>query len=121
LILSTTGTWSSRLETEEDPNSGTSINNPTQSELDTTTNLGISRAQEEPMTCKSGVPTQDGGKSSSSRTTNSSIGKLVKFLRSKHPRMKKAQLLEFSKTTKERTKCGMLSMLIRLTRFRTRE
>jgi hypothetical protein len=40
--------------------SGTSTNNLLPSEQDTTTNLGTSRVQEEPIKCKSGAPTLDG-------------------------------------------------------------
>jgi hypothetical protein len=42
-------------------NSGTSIKSPRPSRQESTTNHGISKIQEEPETCKSGVLTQDGG------------------------------------------------------------
>jgi hypothetical protein len=48
---------------EEKPKFGISTNNLWPSELDTTTNLGTSKTLEELETCKSGAPTQDGGKS----------------------------------------------------------
>jgi hypothetical protein len=40
---------------------GISINNHSLLEQDTTINLGISRAQENPKTCRFGALTQDGG------------------------------------------------------------
>jgi hypothetical protein len=57
-------TWSSRQEMEEELNNGTSINNPIPLNPDPITNLGIFKAKEDPLTCKFGAPTQDGGKSS---------------------------------------------------------
>jgi hypothetical protein len=48
-------TLSSRQETEETPNNGTSINNLSPLDPDLTTNLGTLRAQENPQTCKSGA------------------------------------------------------------------
>jgi hypothetical protein len=50
---------------EETLKSGISTNNPCQLEPSTTINLGILRAQENIMTCKSGALTQDGGNYSS--------------------------------------------------------
>jgi hypothetical protein len=67
LTLSTIETWSSRHKMEERLKSGISISNLRQSEPDITTNLGISRVQEEQETCKSGVPTLDGSKYSNTK------------------------------------------------------
>jgi hypothetical protein len=93
LTLSITGTWSSRLLTEEEPKSGTSINNPRPSGLDITTNHGISRVLEEQETCKSGAPTLDGSKFSNSEMKGSSIQPTIKFLKFYPQKMKKVKLL----------------------------
>jgi hypothetical protein len=56
---------------EEEPKPGTSINNLLPSEPDTTTNHWTSKTQVEPRTCKSGQPTQDGGRSLSTKVSTS--------------------------------------------------
>jgi hypothetical protein len=116
LILSTTETWSSRLQTVEIPRNGTSINNPRLSELDTTTNHGISRAQVEPRTCKSGAPTLDGSKFSNSKVNSLSILLTIRSLMLHPPRIKKVKPLlstvETETTSKMLTKDGRLSTLI---------
>jgi hypothetical protein len=71
---------------------GTSINNLLPSEPDTTINHGISRAQEEPTTCKSGVPTQDGSNCSSMRRISSSTGLMERLFQSVEQKMKKVNL-----------------------------
>jgi hypothetical protein len=62
---------------EEVLKDGTSINNHSLSEQDTTTNLGISRVVEEQEICKYGAQTLDGSKFSSMKKVNSSTGKTV--------------------------------------------
>ena len=64
------------------------------------------------MTCKRGVPTQDGSKYSSMRITNSSTGKAVKSLTLKEARTKKAKLLVCGEITEERANNGKLFILI---------
>jgi len=56
--------WWSRQEMEETPSFGTLINDHWRSRPSLTTNHGTSSLQEEPTTCKSGAPIQDGSKSS---------------------------------------------------------
>ena len=56
---------------EEKLKFGISINKLWQLEQDITINHGISRVQEKLMTCKSGVQTQDGGRSSCSKESTS--------------------------------------------------
>jgi hypothetical protein len=87
--------------------SGTSIKHLRLSEQDTTINHGISRVLEEPTTCKSGALTLDGSKYSSTRITNSSTGKTVRYLMSQEPRMRKDKLFKYTVTTVERTNNGM--------------
>lgn len=62
---------------EETHRNGISINNLWLSELDITTNLGISRTVEEQEICKSGALTLDGSKFSSMKEVNLSIGKMA--------------------------------------------
>jgi len=71
LRLSTIETWLSRLQMEIEVKSGTSINNQRPSRQDWTTNLGISRALEEPVRCKSGALTLVGGKYSHTKEDSS--------------------------------------------------
>jgi hypothetical protein len=79
LIFQTIETWQSRLRMEEEPKSGTSINNLGLSDPDTTTNLGTLRALVELMTCKSGALTDNGSNYSSMRTTSSLTGETIKL------------------------------------------
>jgi hypothetical protein len=65
------------------------------------------------MTCKSGAQTQDGSKFSSTRTTNSSTGKTVRYLMSQEPRMLKDKQSKFLVTTVEKANSGMLSTLMK--------
>jgi hypothetical protein len=64
----------------EEANSGTSTNKHSPLELDTTTNLGTSRVQVKPMTCKSGALTLDGSRSSSILESNSLTLETIRFL-----------------------------------------
>jgi len=68
---------------------------------------------ERPMICKSGAQTLDGSKSSSMRIINSSTGKTARYLMSQEPRMLKDKLSKYMVTMVERTKDGMLSILIK--------
>jgi hypothetical protein len=65
LISSTTETSFLRHQTVETLRYGTSISKHSPLDPSTTTNLGISRAQEKQMRCKSGAQIQDGGNCSS--------------------------------------------------------
>jgi hypothetical protein len=121
LILSTTETWSSRHQMEERLRSGISINNLWLSEQDTTTNHGISRMLEELLTCKSGALTQDGSKSSSTRTINSSTGNPLRCLMCLVPRTRKDKLFKYTVTTVERTNNGMSFILTRLMDLKLRD
>ena len=69
--------------------------------------------QEGPMTCKSGLPTQDGSRYSSTRTTNSSTGNPAKSLTSREVRMRKAMLLVFGVTMEASINNGMLFISIK--------
>lgn len=108
---STTETLLSRLPTQERLKLGTSIRNHWQSRPGTTTNHGTLEAQEELETCKSGAPTQDGGRSSSTQVsisvtfnsqTNALMYLVVKI-------MKHNQSLSTTDTTVQ-TKDGRLSI-----------
>jgi hypothetical protein len=55
------------------------------------------------------------------RTTNSSIGRMVKFLMLEVPRMKKVKLLESLEITVESIKDGELSILIKLDQSNPRD
>jgi len=117
LISLTTGTWSSRLKTEEELKFGTSTNSQRPSEPDTTINPGTSRVQAEPTTCKSGQPTQDGSKFSNMRATNSSIQPTTRHFQLLEPRMMRDKQLLSMETKRELTKSGKSSMLTRLKRL----
>jgi hypothetical protein len=93
----------------EELKSGTSINNLLPSEQDITTNLGISRAQEETTTCKSGALIQDGGNSSSminqeklSETSTTKIEYLIPL-----HKIKRDKQLESGRSMVEPIKNGM--------------
>ena len=96
---------------EDEPKSGTSINNPRPSELDTTTNLGILRVLEEQETCKSGALTQDGGNFSLTVNHTSSTGRTRRFLMFQDQRMLKDKQLSSGRDTVEQTRDGELSIL----------
>ena len=66
---------------------------------------------EEHKTCKSGALTQDGSRSSSMKTANSSTGRAARSLMSEELRMLKDNKLESGVTTRANTKCGQLSIL----------
>jgi len=93
LILLTIGTWLPRLQMEERPKFGTSINSQRPSEPDTTTNHSTSRTLERLETCKSGAPTQDGGKFSKCKVNSLSIQPTTRFSKSPHRKMMKELLL----------------------------
>jgi hypothetical protein len=76
--------------------------------------------QEEPTTCKSGAPTQDGSKYSSMRRTNSSTFRTVRSLMLLEAKMKKVQQLEYMATMEVQTKNGKFFMLIKLIRLELR-
>jgi hypothetical protein len=75
----------------------------------------------EPTTCKSGAPTLDGSKSSSTRIANSSTGRTVRSLMLQEVKMKKVKQLEFMVIIEARTNNGKLSTLIKQTRLLLRE
>jgi hypothetical protein len=77
LILSTIEIWLLKQETEETLKSGGSIKSHWLSRPSWTTNPSISSAQEDLTTCKSGAPTQIGGRSSSLKMIISSTGRMV--------------------------------------------
>jgi hypothetical protein len=68
---------------------------------------------EKPMTCKSGLPTQDGSKYSNMRTTNSLIGQTTRYLMSRAARTKKVKQLESLETTEVKDNNGKLFILIK--------
>jgi len=65
------------------------------------------------MTCKSGAPTQDGSKSSSTRTTNLLTGTTTRSLMLKVAKTKKDTQLEYGQTIEENTNNGQLFILIK--------
>jgi hypothetical protein len=99
-------TLSSRQETVEIPNNGTSINNHSPSDPDLTTNLGTLEAPVEPATCKSGAPTQDGTKSSHMKDNTSSTSKARKHLMFTQTKMKKEERLLSGEDIMVQTKDG---------------
>jgi hypothetical protein len=66
------------------------------------------------MTCKSGALTQDGSKSSSMRTANSSTGPTARSSMLKEEKMLKDKQSVFGVTIEESINNGKLSILIRL-------
>jgi hypothetical protein len=93
---------------EEIPNLGTSINNPEPLDPSQTTNLGIFKTLEEQPICKSGAPTPDGGRSSSTEETTLSISKTRRSLMSLVLKMLKPRTLSFTADTTEPTRDGQL-------------
>ena len=73
------------------------------------------------MICKSGALTQDGSRSSSTRTSNLSTGRAAKSLTLKEARMRKVKQLEFGVTTEESTKNGKSSILTKQRDLKPRE
>jgi hypothetical protein len=73
------------------------------------------------MTCKSGAPTQDGGKFSSTRKTNSSTGRAERDLTLKAARMLKATQLEYGATMEAELSNGMSSISTKLRAHKPRE
>jgi hypothetical protein len=69
---------------------------------------------EEPTTCRSGAPTQDGSNSSSMKEKDSSTGRTIKYLMSMEARMKKEDQLSSGTSTMEPTKSGRLYILTKL-------
>jgi len=67
----------------------------------------------EPMICKSGQPTQDGSRSSSIRTANSSTGPTIRFSMSREAKMRKDMQLVFGVTIEESINNGKLFILIK--------
>jgi predicted DNA-binding protein (MmcQ/YjbR family) len=65
------------------------------------------------MTCRSGAPTQDGGKSSSIRIANSSTGTTTRSLTLEEVKTKKDNKLEFGAITEVDTNNGKLFILIK--------
>jgi hypothetical protein len=102
---------SSRHQTEETLKNGTSTNNHSPLEIDLTTNLGTLRTQERLETCKSGAPTQDGGKSSSTLDITSLTSRTRRFSMSSKERMLKDKKLLSGRDTTDLTRDGRLFIL----------
>jgi hypothetical protein len=73
------------------------------------------------MTCKSGAPTLDGSKFSSTRTANSLTGRAAKSLMLKEAKTRKAKQLEFGVTIEADINNGKLSILMKLKDHRLRD
>lgn len=71
------------------------------------------RTQVKLMTCKYGALTQDGGKFSSTRTTNSSTGRATRSLMSNQARTKKGKPLKLGVTVEVKDNNGKLCILIK--------
>jgi len=122
LKLSTTETWSSRLQTVTRLKFGGSINRHSPSRPSSTTNHGILNLRVRLTRCKSMPLTHNGSRSSSSEDNNSSTSERIKrFLMSMVPRMRKPERLLLTRTMVESTRDGMLSILIKLPRMRLRD
>jgi phage-related protein len=67
---------------------------------------------EEPTTCKSGSPTQDGSRSSNTLVNNSLTSKMEKHLMFQEQKILKGKLLSFTDLTTRSIKDGELSILI---------
>jgi len=120
--LSTVDRWLSRLQTVTRLKSGGSTNNHSQSRPSLTTNHLISNHLVRLMTCKSGAPTHNGSRSSSSKQDNSSTSERIKrFLMSMVPRMRKLERLLSERTQVKLTRNGMSSILIRLLRVKLKD
>jgi hypothetical protein len=99
---------------EETLKYGTSIKDPRPSNPDLTTNLGTLEVQEKPTTCKSGAPTQDGGKSSDIEDGTSKTLRTTRFLMLLEEKMLKVKRLSSGEDTTNLTKDGELPMLTKL-------
>jgi len=113
LTLSTIEIWSLRHQMEETLKFGTSISNPWLSEPDWITNHGISRVLVKPTTCKSGVPTQDGTKSSDIKESNLWISRTERSLTSNLEKILKGNQFRYGLPTTVPTRNGRSFTLIR--------
>jgi hypothetical protein len=113
LISLTTETWSSRLKMDKELKFGISTKELSPSRLDSITNHGILDHQEEPMICKSGAPTQDGGKSSLTLEATSKTSRTRRCLMYQVEKMPKDKKLFSGKDITDLTRDGELFMLIK--------
>lgn len=93
--------------------SGTSTKTQRPSRPESTTNHGTSEAQEDPMTCKSGAPTQAGGKYSDMRMNTSSISKTLSVSMYMVERTKNQERSSHGRDTEELTRDGRSFTLTR--------
>jgi hypothetical protein len=92
---------------------GISIKSQRPLRLDSTTNHGISRAQEKHQKCKSGAQTQDGGNCSDMKEDSSQTCGITEFLTSGKQRMKNTKKLLPIREMVEETKNGKCNILIK--------
>jgi hypothetical protein len=82
----------------------------------------ISKPQERPITCKSGVPTQDGGRSLSIRENiSATFNRLTDALMLQETKIKKVKLFKFTTNTMELTRDGRFSILTRKQRLKLKD
>jgi len=75
----------------------------------------------EPMTCRSGQPTQDGSRYSDTRIINSSTGNQTRSSTLEEEKIKKANKLVFGVTTEADINNGTLFILTKLIRLLPRD
>jgi hypothetical protein len=101
---------------------GISTSNHLPSEPSTTISLGTSKVLVEPTTCKSGAPTQDGSKSSSTKVNTSATSrKPIDALMFSKVKMMKVRKYRYTIDTTEPTRDGRFSILTRKERLRPRD
>ena len=124
LISLTIETWLSRHQMEEALKHGTSIKHLWLSELSWITNLGTSKAQENPTTSKSGVQIPNGGKcllGTVSLKTSVTSKKLADVLMLVEVKMKKQEQFKFGKEMVQLPRNGQLNILIKKRKNQPRE
>jgi hypothetical protein len=107
------------MATKDKPS--TSINNPRLSELESTTNLGILEAQEEPLICRSGAPTLDGGNCSDTKEDSSLTCGIIESLTFLEEKMLKLKRLLFGRDTVAETRNGRCNMLTKQRMLKRRD
>jgi hypothetical protein len=93
----------------EEPNNGTSIKKLLPLNPDLTTNHGTLRTQEKLLTCKSGAPTQDGGRSSNTEEKTSSTSRTRRLSMYMEEKILKDKKLSSGEDTTNLTRDGELS------------
>jgi hypothetical protein len=106
---------------EETPNCGILTNDQRQSRQNTTTNLGTSKTQVEPITCRYGALTQDGSRSLFMLMSTSATLKTRNVSMSMPVKMTRVDKLESMEEQIMLTRDGRSSMLTKLIRLQPRD